>query len=141
MAMDMIPAVRQVTVSVGANGNPLPSSPGTPTYPSTIGFTKMMYAITMKVVIPARISVAVVVLCVWGAKKRSSGLGMGGAIVLGRGSFARERRAGASRGGVARRFRRPDGRILTEVPDSPQLSGDPEPPHSPCFARSRSTNF
>jgi hypothetical protein len=42
MAMDITPAVRQVTVSVGPNASPVPSSPGTPIYPRTIGFTKMM---------------------------------------------------------------------------------------------------
>jgi len=42
MAIESSPALRHVTVSVGANGSPLPSSPGTPPNPRISGFTKMM---------------------------------------------------------------------------------------------------
>src|SRR5680860_209437 len=68
MMMVITPATRQVEVSAAANGRPLPSRP------RILGFTKMMYDMTMNVVSPARVSRLSDVFHCLNLKKRSSTL-------------------------------------------------------------------
>src|SRR4051812_38876044 len=57
----MTPATRQVEVSTASNGRPSGCRAGTPANPRIAGFTKMMYDMTMNVVMPATVSRARVV--------------------------------------------------------------------------------
>jgi hypothetical protein len=59
MRMLRTPAVRHVTVSTAGKGSLAPV--GSATAPRMLGFTKMMYAMTMKVARPARTSLPTVV--------------------------------------------------------------------------------
>jgi hypothetical protein len=61
MRIVITPATRHVEASTPSNGRPCPSSPLTPTNPRMLGFTKMMYDMTMNVVTPAIVSRANVV--------------------------------------------------------------------------------
>jgi len=56
IATVMTPATRHVAACTAGNGGPWPCSEGIPANDRMAGFTKMMYAITMNVVRPPRIS-------------------------------------------------------------------------------------
>src|ERR1044072_4113022 len=77
----MTPATRHVDAATALVGSPMSSSPGIPTKPRIAGFTKMMYAMTMKVVTPAAVSRRIVVPFSLKRKNRSRVLPPPGAAI------------------------------------------------------------